>query len=120
MLCFSIFVSCFGQLTVSAQNVEYITYVDNFVSTTQNENFPIFAKSDRVSSRSMLDIKDVFETEIPDSVIRCIKVAQDLWKSKINSKRGNLVLKFKYEAIDDDIMTSVAIHCKAMFIILLR
>lgn len=107
MLCFSIFVSCFGQLTVSAQNVEYITYVDNFVSTTQNDNFPIFAKSDRVSSRSMLDIKDVFETEIPDSVIRCIKVAQDLWKSKINSKRGNLVLKFKYEAIDDDIMTSV-------------
>lgn len=107
MLCFSIFASCFGQFTVCAQNVEYVTYVDNFVNTSQNEIYPILAKTNRVSSHSMLDIEDVFESEMPDSILRCIKVAQDLWKSKLNSKQGNLVLKFKYEAIDDDIMTSV-------------
>lgn len=94
---------------LQAQDIEYITYVDNFSSSPSEEVvYPILPKSKRTSSTKAIIIKDSIDSEIPDSIRRCIKVATDLWRSCFDNNALNIVILFKYAEISNDIETSVA------------
>ena len=98
------FVSAFSQ------EIEYITFAESFTSANnQNAVYPILPKEERLKNRNLLQFKDTIDKAIPDSMARCIAVAQDLWRNSIDAPIGATInIYYSYTDIDNDIETSVA------------
>lgn len=106
-----ILVSIYPQKMYS-QEVVYVDYVESFNSTrdTNSVSLPILKKEYRLKSNSCISFKIEHENNVPDSVVKCLKVAADIWRSCLNVKSENKInLQLKWEDLptDEDVKISV-------------
>lgn len=104
---------------IFSQEKIYIDYVDKFdVSDSVQVSLPILNKANRLKSNSAISFKIEHDENVPDSVVKSLKVASDVWRSclKINSAyQIKLKLVWQELADDEDVRISVAYVPDAIF-----
>lgn len=92
-----ILVSIFPQI-VSSQEKIYINYAESFnvANTTNTVSLPILSKENRLKSNSCISFKLKYENSVPDSVVKCLEVATDVWRSCLNIN-SNYTIRLQLE-----------------------
>ncbi len=80
-----IIVSIYPQI-VSSQEAVYVDYVESFnaIDDTNAVSLPILSKGKRLKANSCISFKLEYENSVPDSVVKCLEVATDIWRSCLN------------------------------------
>ena len=101
LLCVTCFVSVNGQERMT------VTYADNFFEGGDgNHTFqPFLEKKNRVSSKAAY-FRAEFSDDMPDSIRTCVRVALDLWESKLQTS-DSIALRFEMADLENDVETSV-------------
>lgn len=99
--------------TVSSQEVVYVDYVESFnaIRDTNAVSLPILNKENRLKSNSCISFKIEHEKSVPDSVVKCLEVATDIWRSCLNINSDyDIKLQLAWEDLPDgeDVRTKVS------------
>lgn len=100
-----------GQAVV-AQGITTVEYVECFNESDAagGITLPIVKKSERLKSNSAISFQIASEENVPDSVVKCLNVAADIWRSCLNiSAESNIRLTLRWAELKDneDIKTTV-------------
>ena len=68
---------------VFSQEAVYVDYVESFnpACDTNSVSLPILNKERRLKSSSCLSFNIKYNNDVPDSVVKCLIVASDVWRS---------------------------------------
>ncbi len=106
-----IIVSLYSQIA-SSQETVYVDYVESFNVThdTSAVSLPILNKRNRLKSNSCISFKIEHENNVPDSVVKCLEAATDIWRSSLNiNSNYGIKLRLVWEDLpnDEDVKTKV-------------
>ena len=105
-LTYFLFISLFC-CNVFAQNVEYVTYCEDFVSRPSAIHYtPLRAKAMRKSSNHGGQITVSYNSPTPDSLKQAIEIAVLLWEECLPIN-ANIKLDVSFETISSDMKVSV-------------
>lgn len=78
---------------VYSQNVVYVDYVESFneMHDTNMVSLPIINKKNRLKSNSCISFKIEPDSNVPDSVVKCLEVATDIWRSCLNTNSSHII-----------------------------
>ncbi len=87
---------------VLSQERFYIDYIDSFTESSSSGGFslPIIDKAKRLKSKSAISFQIEHDANVPDSVVKCMEVASDIWRSCLNM---NTNYKVRLEVVWDDL-----------------
>ena len=103
---------------VFSQEAVYVDYVESFnpACDTNSVSLPILNKERRLKSSSCLTFNIKYNNDVPDSVVKCLIVASDVWRSCLNVKSDypvNLQLKWDSLPCNEDVKISVLYYINA-------
>ena len=98
-------------IQVRSQELVYIDYIESFKTApdTNAVSLPIVKKENRLKSNSCITFRIEHE-QVPDSVVKCLEVAADIWRSCLNinsNKSIRLQLKWEDLPYDEDVIIKV-------------
>lgn len=105
------FISIYSQ-KISAQETVCIDFIESFnnISSSDSISLPLVKKINRLKSTSAISFKINHDNSVPDSVVKCLEVSTDIWRSclNINSNHAiNLQLTWEDLSNDEDVKVSV-------------
>lgn len=71
---------------VASQEIIAIEHIESFSETSEPNgiSLPIAKKEDRLKSGSRLTFQILYDENVPDTVVKCLQVAADIWRSCLN------------------------------------
>lgn len=99
--------------SVFAQEKQYIDFVETFNNSISYDemSLPVVNKKDRLRNNSSISFKLEYASNVPDSVVKCLEVASDIWRSCLNMNSNYQIrLELLWEELpaDEDVKISVA------------
>lgn len=108
---FLLFVIFFCPQIVLSQDIVYIDYVEAFNDEDSvGISLPMKNKTERSKSSSAISFSIEHEENVADSIVKCLEVVTDIWKSCLNINTNYKIrLELTWEDLpnDEDIRTKV-------------
>ncbi len=82
----------------------YIDYYESFneAPSSSGVSFPVLNKANRLKSNSAISFKILHDESVPDSVVRCLEVSADIWRSCLNMNSNHTIrLQLNWEELPD-------------------
>ncbi len=94
------------------QEMIYVDFIESFneIPSTNNTSLPIINKSNRLKSTFSISFKIEHDNNVPDSVVKCLAVSSDIWRSCLNMNSNHAInLQLAWEDLphDEDVKISV-------------
>lgn len=102
----------FYPMEVASQETIAIEHIESFSETSEPNgmSLPIAKKEDRLKSGSRLTFQILYDENVPDTVVKCLQVAADIWRSCLNINANHAItLQLAWEDLpnNEDIKNNV-------------